>query len=359
MARPTSMSIGRDSLLHNFDRVRALAPQSQVLAMVKADAYGHGLVCVASTLKEAHTFGVASLEEAKMIRQAGLKQPILLMAGFFSSDELKEVVALQCDVVLHFDEQLSALQKARLQQPINVWLKINTGMNRLGIMPDKVHALYQSLRQCHNVNDIKLMTHFSDADNPNLPTTKNQMAIFNETVEYLEGERSLANSAGIIAFPESHADYVRPGLMLYGVSPMIGKTAQEFDLKPVMTFTSKIIALRYQQKGDAIGYGSTFICPEDMPVGIVAMGYGDGYPWYLPQGGVVLIDGIECPLAGRVSMDFLAVDLRKAPHAKVGNHVVLWGDGLPVERIAANAETIPYELLCGVAKRVGGRDSPP
>lgn len=352
MTRPASIVIHIDSLLHNFNRVRELAPKSKVISMVKADAYGHGIVRISQALKDSDAFAVASLDEAKKIRQAGIQQPLILTAGFFSLDELIEINNLDCDIVLHCVEQAKALCSANLKKQLTVWLKINTGMNRLGVMPNEVTDTYQLLKRCKNVKDIKLITHFSDADIPSLPKTNQQIKLFNETVKDLESERSLANSAAIIAFPKSHADYVRPGLMLYGASPIIGKTAKEFDLKPVMTVTSEIIAIRHQKKGDQIGYGSTFTCPKAMPVGIVAMGYGDGYPWHLPHGSVVLINGVESPVVGRVSMDFLSVDLRQLPHAKVGDRVVLWGEGLPVERVASFAETISYDLLCGIGRRV-------
>ena len=198
------------------------------------------------------------------------------------------------------------------------------------------------------------MTHLSDADNPSNEKTTRQIALFEKITESLEGERSLANSAAVLNFPRSHADWVRPGLMLYGVSPVVGKTASDLGLKPVMTLRSKIMAIRNQQKGDEIGYGSAFVCPTDMPVGMVAIGYGDGYPFHLSVQTPILINSRECFVIGRVAMDMMAVDLRSYPEAKIGDEVILWGEGLPVERIAEATHSIPYELLCGIARRVQG-----
>lgn len=351
MSREVCMKINSDALQHNFNCVRKLAPNSRVIAMVKANAYGHGLETVVNILGETDAFGVASLSEARAIRRTGVKKPIVIMAGFFSAIELEEISRFHSDSVIHLFDQIDILQQVKLPTPVNVWIKINTGMNRLGISPDKIVQAYELLHQSQNVQSVKFMTHFSDADSPALPKTNEQISLFNQTVKELKGEKSLANSAGILGFPESHADWVRPGLMLYGVSPVSGTTAADFDLKPVMTLSAKIMSIRQQKKGDQIGYGSTFICPEAMPVGIIAMGYGDGYPWHASNKALVLVKGQKCPLAGRVSMDMLAVDLRNCPGAKIGDKVTLWGEGLPVEHIAANAGTISYELLCSTRRR--------
>lgn len=353
MTRRAEMHINSDALLHNFNRVREFASHSKIIAMVKANAYGHDLRRVANLLKDADAFGVACLEEAKMIRQAGVtRQPIIIMVGFFSESELDDISTLNCEVVLHQQHQIEVLKKVHLASFINVWLKINTGMNRLGFLPEELETVYKTLRELNNVREIRLMTHFSDADNPTNPKTKNQIEIFNKVTKDFSNEKSLANSAGIIAFPESHADWVRPGLMLYGASPIVGKTAADFNLKPAMTLTSEILSVQHYKKSDQIGYGSTFICPENMPVGIAALGYGDGYPWHASGCAPILVKDHECQLAGRVSMDMLAIDLRNYPEAKIGDRVVLWGDGMPIERIAESANTIPYELLCGIVRRV-------
>ncbi len=353
MTRRAIMHINSDALLHNFHRVREIAPQSKIVAMVKANAYGHGLSHITKLLNEADAFGVACLEEARIISGSGITQkPIVIMVGFFTSMELDEISRINCEIVIHQQGQIETLKAINLNSPINVWLKVNTGMNRLGFLPGDVKTVYNELRQLKNVRDIRLMTHFSDADDPTNPKTKHQIESFNVVTKDFSGERSLANSAGILAFPESYADWVRPGLMLYGVSPVIGKSAADFNLKPVMTLSSEIMSIRKCKKGDEVGYDSAFVCPEDMPIGIVALGYGDGYPWQTSEKTPILVDNHECCLAGRVSMDMLAIDLRNYPAAKIGDRVVLWGDGLPVERIAACAGTISYELLCGIARRV-------
>ncbi len=351
MTRRAMMHINPDALLHNFNRVREIAPKSKIVAMVKANAYGHNLPRVANLLKDADAFGVACLEEAKVIRQSGVtKQPIVIMVGFFSAMELDDISTLNCEIVIHQHHQIEGLKKVKLSSPINVWIKINTGMNRLGFLPEELETAYKTLRALNNVRDIRLMTHFSAADDPSNPKTNNQIETFRKSTKNFSEEKSLANSAGILAFPESHADWVRPGLMLFGVSPIIEKLGGDFNLKPVMTLTSEIISVRQHKKGDEIGYSSAFTCPENMPIGVVAMGYGDGYPWRTSEKTPILVNDVECCLAGRVSMDMLAIDLRKYPTAKIGDRVVLWGDGLPVERIAESAGTIPYELLCGVLR---------
>jgi alanine racemase len=325
--------------------------------MIKANAYGHGLIRIAKALKHVDALGVASVDEAKVIRQAGVKTTIVLMAGFFSASELKFIAALNCEIVVHRPEQIDILAKAKLSTPIKVWLKINTGMNRLGVFPDKVKDCYQRLMNCSAVNKpVNLMTHLANADVPTDSTTKKQIAAFNAATSGLEGERSLANSSGILMFPETHGDWVRPGIMLFGATALVDHEGKDFNLKPVMTLQSELITIHQQGKGDSIGYGCTWTCPEDMLVGIVAIGYGDGYPRHAKAGAPVLINDRVCPLIGRVAMDMIAVDLRSYKKAQVGDSVILWGKGLPVERVAAYADTIAYEPLCGIARRVHGAE---
>ncbi len=354
MPRPTSMHIDIDALLHNFNCVQKLAPNSKIISMVKANAYGHGLKRIAKALSMTHAFGVACLEEAKIIRKNGLQNSIVLMAGFFTREDLKEASSISCECVIHELWQIDALCQCDLKNPIKIWMKINTGMNRLGFMPQEVNDFYSRLKNCKNVNGLpRLMTHFADADSPNKSTTKSQINIFNQVTRDLSGEKSLANSAGILVFPKAHADWIRPGIILYGVSPFNDRTGADHNLKPVMTLTSQIISIRKQRKGDAIGYGGVMRCEEDMPIGIVAIGYGDGYPYYAVGGLPTRVNDKVCPLIGRVAMDMLAIDLRACPNAKIGDTVLLLGKDLPVEYIAKQLNTIPYELLCRLKEERG------
>jgi len=356
MSRPTKISINKAALQHNLQRVRQYAPNSKVLAMVKADAYGHGLANVAHALHDADAFGVACLEEANCIRAAGLNNPIILLEGFFNATELTYIVDNDFDIVLHDACQLEILMRRPLAKPIRVWLKIDTGMNRLGFSLDKLEPVWQQLSACSWVApDIRVMTHFPDAAEINKPTTLQQIKCFKQATRNLVAPRSLANSAGILAWQDSHVDWVRPGIMLYGVSPFQEQQGVDHQLQPVMTLHSALIAIRHCQRGDAVGYGGEWICPEPMLVGIVAAGYGDGYPRHVPTGTPVLVNQQRVPLIGAVSMDMLTVDLRTCPQAQIGDPVILWGETLPVEEIARCANTIPYELLCNFTARVGRR----
>lgn len=352
MTCPTQIHINTDALKHNLKRVRELAPNSKVLAMVKANAYGHGLVRTVKALRTADAFGVACLEEAMMIRGAALTNPIVLMSGFNIAEDLLKIIALNCDIVVHCYAQIEILEKCNLPTPLRVWLKIDTGMHRLGFVPAEVHKIYSRLCACKNVQPPpKLITHFANADSLEEHATLQQIENFNRAITNLHGEKSLANSAGILLFPQTHADWVRPGGLLYGVSPLPNDIGANHGLQPVMTLTSKIIAIHAYAKGAAIGYGSTWKCPENMLIGIVGIGYGDGYPRHAKNGTPVLVNGHLCALAGRVSMDMLAVDLRAYNNAKLGDEVILWGKGLAAEHVANWADTITYELFCGIARR--------
>ncbi len=353
MTRPARVVINLGALRHNLARVRELAPNSRIMAIVKADAYGHGITRVAKALSSAGAFGVACLEEAGQLRAAGITQPVVLLEGPYAASELTEIVQLDLEVVIHDMSQLEMLESVNLNSPVPVWLKIDSGMHRLGFLPEFFPEVWQRLRDCRSVaDDIKLMTHLASANERDNPMTAAQLECFRDLCCDIEAEQSVANSAGILAFPETHADWVRPGLMLYGVSPLIDSHGDAEGLQPVMTLESQLIAVKKLSANEPVGYGATWHCPEDMPVGVVAAGYGDGYPRHAPSGTPVLVNGERVSLIGRASMDMLIVDLRKQPHAKVGDPVVLWGNGLPVEEIANHAGTIPYELLCGVHKRL-------
>lgn len=353
MARPARARLDAQALHHNLQQVRARAPQARVMAVVKANGYGHGLAWVANTLKEqADGFAVASTEEGMLLRLAGIIKPITLLEGFFSADELPALQLRQLAPVLHDEQQLRLLESHPAVLPHAVWVKLDTGMHRIGFAPAMLPGVLERLRKLKGIHDIRAMTHFANADDVANGSTPAQIKLFRSPLNNLGLETSLANSAGIVAWPESHADWVRPGIMLYGGSPLLGKTAEELNLKPVMTLESALIAVQHRRQGEAIGYGGDFTCPEDMPVGVVAIGYGDGYPRHAPAGTPVLVNGSRVPLVGRVSMDMITVDLRPQPNARVGDPVVLWGHGLPVDEVATKAGTISYELLCHVAERI-------
>lgn len=353
MINRTEATIDLAALRHNWQQVKMLAPKSAILAMIKANAYGHGAVQIAKTLDKTEGFGVASCEEALQLRDAGIQQSIILMTGVRTAEELKFAEKWQLDTVVHHVSQLELLQKVSLSHPITVWLKIDTGMHRLGIPLSQAESVYQALMQLASVTKpIHLMTHLADADDIQKTTTQLQINDFKKVTANFSGPKSMANSAGILAWPETHQDFVRPGIMLYGVSPLLGQIGSAHQLQPVMTLTSRLIAVNQLRRGDHVGYGGTWTCPEDMSVGVVAIGYGDGYPRHAKNGTPVLINGVICPLAGRVSMDMITVDLRPLPTAKVGDVVTLWGEGLPAELVAKSAETIAYELFCNISSRV-------
>ena len=353
MTRPARVVINLAALHHNLAQVRALAPHSRVMAIVKADAYGHGITRVAINLKAADAFGVACLEEARELRAAGITHPVVLLEGPYTGAEMSEISALNLDIVVHDETQVNILERTKNTNPVAVWLKIDSGMHRLGFLPELTRPIWQRLNDCTSVADnIRLMTHLANASQRNDAMTLAQLQCFQSAVGHLSAEKSIANSAGVVAYPAAHLDWIRPGLMLYGVSPMNDSTSQEESLQPVMTLESKLIAIKPVRANEPIGYGATWRCPEDMPVGVVAAGYGDGYPRHAPSGTPVIVNGRKVALIGRASMDMLTVDLRTQPDARVGDPVILWGEGLPVEEIAKYAGTIPYELLCGVHKRL-------
>jgi len=353
MSRPTFMTIDLAALCHNVDRVRELAKGRLIMAMVKANAYGHGIERVATALSsKVDAFGVASLEEGVRLREAGITQPIVLIEGLFYPEELTEAARHHFILVVHHLPHVEMLEQAKVEVPFTIWLKINTGMHRLGIPPTQAHDIYQRLLAIKAVKKpIGLMTHFGEADAVDSNVTQEQIKRFNEVTSGLDGPRSLANSAGILAWPTAHGDWVRPGLMLYGASPFSDKTGLNYKLESVMTLWSRIIAITAVKKGGKVGYGGTWTAPEDMSIGVVGVGYGDGYPQFAQNGTPVLVNNTECSLVGRVSMDMLTVDLRKQPQAKIGDPVILWGKGLPVERIAQHSHTSPYEILTRMTPR--------
>lgn len=352
MSRPTYMKIDLTALQKNLEKVRKLAPGRKVIAMIKANAYGHGVVRIANALAGADALGVASLDEGILLREAGIMQPIILFEGAFEVAELELASLHDFTLVVHHLPQVEMLEQAKLNKPLSVWLKLNTGMHRLGFNPAEAHSIYERLTCLSSVNHpIGLMTHFAEADVVSSDSTLQQMKLFHEATHHLPGPRSMANSAGILAWPDSYGDWVRPGLMLYGASPFMDKTGMDLGLIPVMTLWSRLIAITQVKKGGKVGYGGTWVAPEDRRIGVVGVGYGDGYPQFAQNGAPVLVNGRECQLAGRVSMDMLTVDLRHQPEAKIGDEVVLWGAGLPIERLARHCNSSAYEILTRMTSR--------
>lgn len=351
MTRPACVIIDTRAARSNLRIVRKYAPHQRVMAIIKADAYGHGLVRIARALSEADAFGVASLEEAQELREHGIKRPVVLLEGPFSGEELYDLAYLGIETVVHHEAQLDMLRDLPATKAVRVWLKIDSGMHRLGFPPERVRETWRRLRECAGVSKTRLMTHLACAQKPRDPSVDHQLRCFAEATSDLEGERCIANSAAIMTCPQALADWVRPGIMLYGVSPLSEECGQSVGLSPVMTLKSALIAVNDVKTGEAVGYGATWRCPQDMRIGIVAMGYGDGYPRHATSGTPILVKGRRAALIGKASMDMLTVDLRGIPDPQVGDSVVLWGEGLPVEEVAQCAETIPYELLCGVRVR--------
>lgn len=350
MTRPLQARIHLSALKNNLDVVRRHAPKSKVMAVIKANGYGHGLLRVARALESAEAFAVLELDKAIQLREAGFKQTIIMLEGFFNASELPLFAEHGLTTVVHNVEQIEMLANTKLPTRLDVHLKINTGMNRLGFAPQHYQAALESLTRLNNVGKITLMTHFACADDATGITA--QMQEFRSLVGHTALPRSLANSAAVLRYPESHADWVRPGIMLFGSSPFADKGADEFGLQPAMTFESEIISMQHLKAGDSVGYGATFKATQEKWIGTVACGYADGYPRHATTGAPVLVNGKLTRLLGRVSMDMLAVDLTGIANAGVGSKVVLWGQGLPVDEVARAAGTISYELLCAVAGRV-------
>lgn len=353
MTMTASAEISLSALRHNLFIVRQTAPHARCMAVIKANAYGHGVQAVAAALDQADAFAVARLSEALALRQAGITKRILILGGVQTTADLDEVCAQSLDIVLHHESQLQLLLNTAVNEPICVWVKIDTGMHRLGFAPDRLTNIIDSLRSCHWVQqDLHVMTHFACADDSQDSRTHEQMALFQKITRGLEITTSLANSAAILSLPESHADWVRPGIMLYGSSPFITGKAEDYQLKPVMRLKSNLIAINEYRTGDSIGYGATFTCPREMRVGVVAIGYGDGYPRHASTGTPVWVNNTRCALLGRVSMDMISIDLSRCPDTQIGDEVELWGEGLSIDEIARYAGTISYALMCGVTQRV-------
>ena len=354
MPRPIRASFRLSALRHNLGVARRHAPQSRVWAVVKADAYGHGLLRVARALAAADGFALLDMNEAVRLREAGSAKPLLMLEGIFQPADLAIVDRYGLTLALHDFEQILMIERSRLSSQIAVCLKLNTGLNRLGFSRDQVRTAHSRLQASGKVAAISLMTHFADADGP--AGIAGQRARFLEWTAGLQGEVTLANSAAVLRYPETHADWVRPGIMLYGCSPFADVSAQTLDLQPAMTLASEIIAVQEIKPGDRVGYGGTFEAQRPMRIGVVACGYADGYPRHAPgfrdRATPVVVAGERTQTVGRVSMDMLCVDLSAIAQARVGSPVVLWGEGLPADEVAASAGTVSYELLCALAPRV-------
>jgi len=351
MSRPLTARIDLAALAHNLGVAKAAAPHSKVLAAIKANGYGHGLTRVARGLRAADGFAVLTIDEAAQLRGEGYTHPIVLLEGFFHPDELPEIAHLRLRPVIHREDQVAILARTHLEHRIDVLLKIDTGMHRLGLRPARVAEVLATLRAAPQVGSITLMTHFACADDPAIGVAA-QLAVFREAAGDSKLPASLANSAALLRYPETHADWVRPGIMLYGISPFANQTGADLGLLPVMTLESRLIAVQRIRKGEAVGYGATFVAERDMSIGTVACGYADGYPRHAGTGTPVLVEGHLTRTLGRVSMDMLSVDLSPMPNAHVGSPVTLWGADLPAEHVAASAGTIAYELLTALAPRV-------
>ncbi|MFQ1023307.1 alanine racemase [Avibacterium paragallinarum] len=351
--KPATAKISSQALKQNIEIIKQKAPQSKVIAVVKANAYGHGVAFVAAALEEmVDCFGVARLEEALTLRSNGITKPILLLEGFFHDKDLPILAVNNIQTIVHNAEQLQALQQAKLPNPIKVWLKIDTGMHRLGVALDEVGYFCQQLEKCENIEPhFGFVSHFSRADELESDYTQKQLNAFLQATAGKAGERSIAASGGILFWQDSHLDWIRPGIILYGISPN-NTPSQEYGLTPVMTLTSSLIAVREHKKGEPVGYGGKWVSEKDTKIGVVAIGYGDGYPRDMPMGTPVYLNGRRVPIVGRVSMDMLTVDLGADSQDQVGDEVILWGKELPIEEIAAISGILSYELITKLTPRV-------
>lgn len=352
MSRPVEAIVSLANIRANYALAARLAPDSQVLAVIKANAYGHGAARVAVALDTADAFGVASVAEAIVLRDAGITQPIVLLGGVFEPAEIHEVEVYGLQTVIHSSAQLEWFLSRKSAARLVIWLKMDIGMHRLGFTPQEYTAAWQRLSDSGQVQELVLMSHFPCADHGDDTLTKSQVQVFNEGVAGLNGQKSMANSAALIRYPESRYNWVRPGIMLYGANPFPDQNLLGINLEPAMTLRSRLVSVRELAAGESVGYGQRWRTTVPIRLGTVAVGYGDGYPRHAVDGTPVLVRGKRCRLVGRVSMDFITVDLSEAPDSRVDDEVILWGDSLPVEQVAEFAGTISYDLLTGVTQRV-------
>ncbi len=354
MTRAARGMVDLGALRANLRAAHEAAAGSRVMAVIKADGYGHGLIAVAGALADrADAFAVTDLAEAQALRNAGFRHRILLLEGPFAREELEPAAASNLELVIHAQWQIEALASAELPSPVTAWLKVDSGMHRLGFPPDAVQDVWRRLTEAAGVRpDVGFLTHLACADDRDDPMTTRQLEAFEQACAGLPGPRSAANSAGVLGWPASHYDWVRPGIMLYGATPFIDRREGDPDLDPAMALEGQVVAVRHLQAGDRIGYGATWQCPEAMPVGVVSIGYGDGYPRHAPTGTPVEVGGHRVQLLGRVSMDMVAVDLRGLAGAVgEGEHARLWGGLVRAEEVAEASGTIAYELFCRIPPR--------
>lgn len=353
MGRATRAIIDLSAICQNYNLAKSLASGSDAVAIIKADAYGHGAIRVALAMEpEVPAFGVACIEEAIEIRDAGVKKPILLLEGFFTADELSTIAEQNFWTAVHRIDQITMLEDAQLVAPVKVWLKLDTGMHRLGIDATDFREAYDRLHACENVSDIVLMSHLACADELDKPHTLQQGALFDQTVRGVSAPHSISNSPATLAWPTMHRDWIRPGLMLYGASPFEASQVNADKLLAAMTLESEVIAVHDLQAGEAVGYAASYVCEENTCVGTVAIGYGDGYSRHAGTGTPVIVNGQRTRIIGRVSMDMCAIDLTGLTNVGVGSKVELWGAQLSVNEVARHCGTIPYTLFTGVTRRV-------
>jgi len=346
------------ALKHNLQVIRDKAKDTRVMAVVKANAYGHGMLEVADALSDADSLAVARVTEAQALRDAGIESPVVILEGVFTAGELGVAASSNCEIVVHCMEQLELLEQLGAVH-LAVWLKFDTGMNRLGFPVSQADALIDRARKCSAIGKLRLMSHLANADERNDDTTHKQLRLFQSISENFDGDVSIANSAGIFGWPDTSLApsgdiWIRPGISLYGISPFKGASGADLGLRPVMQFRSQLISVKPISAGERVGYCGAWEAARDSIIGIIAAGYGDGYSRFLPTGTPVLVNDRRVALAGRVSMDMIAVDLGPGASDAVGDPALLWGEGLPVEEIADQAGTIPYQLVCGVMNREPG-----
>lgn len=351
MPRPIRATISRAALAHNLTVAKRHAGHAKVWAVTKANAYGHGIERAARAFEAADGFAVLDFAEAERLRHAGVKKPVLMLEGFFEPADIELLSRHALTPVIHSAEQVKMLAGARLADGLDLYLKVNSGMNRLGFAAAELGAAYKALRTHPKVRRITFMTHFADADGASGVAA--QLASFEALTQPFDVQaRCIANSAALIRFPEARADWVRPGIMLYGGSPFADLSAEELGLKPAMTLTSQIIGIQKLERGERIGYGFAYEATGPMTVAIVACGYADGYPRHAPTGTPVLVNGKRARLVGRVSMDMISVDVSDLRDARIGIPVTLWGEGLPADEVGAAAGTLSYELFTKLTARV-------
>lgn len=340
-----------DALKHNLRVIREACPEARIMAVIKANAYGHGMVPIARSISDVDAFAVARLAEGLELRDAGVETPVVLLAGVLNAGELRDAIRNGFQIVVHCPEQVDLLEQHHDGKTI-VWLKFDTGMNRLGFDPGDFDDLVHRVQACPSVAELRLMSHLASADEPGNLATTEQLQKFDAIAQRFPGAISVANSAAALGWRALQGDYwIRPGILLFGLSPFADKTAADLGLQPVMQFEARLIATKPLAEGSLVGYGGRYKAPADSTLGIISAGYGDGYTRHFRSGTPVLINGRKVPLIGAVSMDMLAVDLGKDAKDHVGDVVTLWGDGLPVEEIAPWADAIPYDLVCGVMNR--------